>query len=97
LAFAYPVIPALVVLVSRKQDSAVWWLIATLAVPAWVLLLNLPNEIFSFSIALIGVTLLKRMTSNSLRGADGSISARLLWNRLVFDRDIKSRSEWIDQ
>jgi acyl phosphate:glycerol-3-phosphate acyltransferase len=97
LAFAYPALPALAVLVSPGKDSAVWWLIATLAVPVWVLLLGLPNEIIWFSIALIIVTLLKRMTSNSLRGADGTISATLLWNRLVFDRDIKNRSEWVGQ
>ncbi|MBT3996615.1 MAG: hypothetical protein HOF01_12550 [Chloroflexi bacterium] len=97
LAFAYPAIPALAVLVSPKRDSAVWWLIATLAVPVWVLLLDLPDEFLWFSIALIVVTLLKRMTSNSLRDDRGSISARLLWNRLVFDRDIKSRSAWVEQ
>jgi|TARA_B110000438_G_scaffold81412_1_gene81264 glycerol-3-phosphate acyltransferase PlsY len=97
LAFAYPAIPALAVLVSPWKDSAAWWLIATLVVPVWVLLLDLPIEILWFSIALIVVTLLKRMTSNSLRGVDGSISGKLLLNRLVFDRDIKSRSEWVGQ
>ena len=97
LAFAYPALPALAILVSPWKDSAVWWLIATLAVPMWVLLLGLPNEIIWFSIALIILTLLKRMTSNSLRGTDGTISATLLWNRLVFDRDIKNRSEWVGQ
>jgi glycerol-3-phosphate acyltransferase PlsY len=97
LAFVYPAIPALAVLVSPWKDSAVWWLIATLLIPIWVLLLDLPNEILWFSIALIIVTFLKRMASNSLHGVDGSISAKLLWNRLVFDRDIKSRSEWVGQ
>jgi hypothetical protein len=37
------------------------------------------------------------MTSNSLRDENGSISIRLLVTRLVFDRDIANREEWVDQ
>ena len=97
LGFAYPAIPALAVLVSPWKDSAVWWLIATLMMPVWVMFLDLPIEILWFSIGIIVVTLFKRMTSNSVRGVDGSISTKLIWNRLVFDRDIKSRSDWVGQ
>jgi hypothetical protein len=35
------------------------------------------------------------MTSNSLRDNAGVISGHLLWTRLVFDRDIADREDWI--
>jgi hypothetical protein len=65
--------------------------------PVWAVVLNLPVELIWFSIAFGLVTAAKRMTSNSLRDASGLFWPRLLWTRLVFDRDIANREDWIER
>jgi hypothetical protein len=90
-------VPALGVLFTPWKDSAVWFFIAVILMPVWAVLLNLPVELLWFSVAFALITAGKRMTSNSLRDASGSISVRLLLTRLVFDRDIADRENWIEQ
>ncbi|MEE8046625.1 MAG: glycerol-3-phosphate acyltransferase [Dehalococcoidia bacterium] len=97
LLIIYGSVPALGVLFTPWKDSAVWFFIAVILMPVWAALLNLPAELVWFSVAFALVTAGKRMTSNSLRDASGSISMRLLWTRLVFDRDIADRENWIAQ
>lgn len=97
LLIVYGSVPALGVLFTPWKDSAVWFLIAMILMPVWAILLNLPSELFWFSVAFAVVTAAKRMTSNSLRDSSGTISMRLLWTRLVFDRDIVNRQNWIEQ
>jgi glycerol-3-phosphate acyltransferase PlsY len=97
LLVVYGSVPALGVLFTPWKDSAVWWLIAVIALPVWAALLNLPIELVWFATAFALATATKRMTSNSLRDENGSISIRLLVTRLVFDRDIANREEWVDQ
>ncbi|HIF71835.1 MAG TPA: hypothetical protein EYQ61_04705 [Dehalococcoidia bacterium] len=97
LLIIYGSVPALGVLFTPWKDSAVWFLIAVILMPVWAALLNLPIELVWFSVAFALVTAGKRMTSNSLRDSTGPISGRLLWTRLVFDRDIADREDWIKQ
>jgi len=95
LLIIYGSVPALGVLFSPWKDSAVWFFVAVILMPVWAVLLNLPIELVWFSVLFAVITGAKRMTSNSLRDTDGVISARLLWTRLVFDRDIADRELWV--
>jgi glycerol-3-phosphate acyltransferase PlsY len=95
LLIIYGSVPAIGVLFTPWKDSAVWFLIAVILMPIWAALLNLPIELVWFSVAFALVTAAKRMTSNSLRDNAGVISGHLLWTRLVFDRDIADREDWI--
>jgi len=97
LTIVYGSIPALGVLFTPWKDSAVWWLIAVILMPVWAAVLNLPAELVYAAIVFALITIAKRMTSNSLRDSTGSISTRLLMTRVVFDRDIANREEWIEQ
>ena len=97
LLILYGSIPTLGVLFTPWKDSAVWWLIGVVLMPVWAAVLNLPAEIIWYAAAFAVVTATKRMTSNSLKGTDGNITFRLLWTRLLFDRDIANREAWLDQ
>ena len=97
LLIVYGSIPALGVLFTPWKDSAVWWMIGIILLPIWAVLLNLPLEIIIFSCAFIVLTATKRMTSNSLRGTNAQIDAKLLLTRLVFDRDTVDREAWLNQ
>ncbi len=97
LLIIYGAVPALGVLFTPWKDSAVWFLVAIFFFPLWAVILNLPVELVVCAVAFALVTAAKRMTSNSLRDRNGLISARLLWTRLVFDRDIADRKDWIER
>ena len=97
LLIVYGSVAALGVLFTPWKDSAVWWMIAVVLMPAWVALLNLPVEIIWFAAAFAVVAAAKRMTSNSLKGSDGAITPGLLLTRFLFDRDIAGREAWLDR
>ena len=84
-----------------KGDSGLWWGAATLGLPLWTLVLRLESEITYLALAFIGLTVLKRLLSNGLAGVDASGEripwSNLLFNRLVYDRDISNRQEWISR
>jgi len=81
------------------RSSAIWWGIAALSMPVWSLILRQPREVTLFALGFLIVTAIKRLTSNrTTPGAAPEQQAgllRLAWNRLVFDRDIASREEWV--
>ena len=81
------------------RSSALWWGIAALMMPVWSLILGQRIEITLFAVAFLLVMATKRLTSNrTTRGAAAGQEVglwRLAWNRLVFDRDIASREEWV--
>ncbi len=84
-----------------KGDSGLWWGVATLGLPLWTIILRLDSEITYLGLAFIGLTVLKRLLSNGLTGVDASGEripwSNLLFNRLVYDRDISNRQEWINR
>ena len=81
------------------RSSAVWWGIAALMMPVWSLILRQPTEVTLFALGFFLVVAAKRLTSNrTTAGAPQGQEVgllRLAWNRLVFDRDIASREEWV--
>jgi acyl-phosphate glycerol 3-phosphate acyltransferase len=84
---------------ARATDSALWWGLAALLLPVWSAVFEQPVAFTAFCCLFLGVTAVKRLSSN--RGtarADESQrvgSFKLVWNRLVFDRDIDDRSAWV--
>ena len=82
----------------RVHDSALWWGVAALLMPAWSVVLAQPVQVTSLCLVFLGVTAAKRLLSNRGTGTGPEESVplmRLVWNRLVFDRDINERREWV--
>jgi len=81
------------------RSSAVWWGIAAFMMPIWSVILRQPVEVTLLGVGFFAVVAAKRLTSNrTTQGAapDTKVSLpRLVWYRLVFDRDIASREEWV--
>ena len=67
--------------------------------PVWSLVLRQPYEVTLFALGFLIVTAIKRLASNRTTPGAAPEQAvglfRLAWNRLVFDRDIASREEWV--
>lgn len=80
------------------KNSALWWGIAALLLPAWSLLLRLPLEITWLCAGFVTVVAAKRLISNRpLRDQPPKSvpRTRLYWYRLLYDRDISNREEWV--
>ena len=101
LVFAYGAVAGFGWLATRRRDSAVWWGIAALLLPIFAALLMIPGyvefEVVAFCLAFLIMTAIKRLTSNrsTESGREKVPLGRLVWNRIVFDRDISLREDWV--
>ena len=93
-------IAGLVKYLTPIKDSAVWSLVIVLLLPLFVLIYDFPNHVYLYSFGIILLVILKRLSSNSLHDVRGSMGRLNIWKlvffRLVYDRDIKDRSTWIE-
>lgn len=77
-----------------SKSSALWVLISTALLPVWSLLLDRPVAVVWLMAGLLGVMVVKRLAANSSpRSPIGW--RRVLWNRLLHDRDIADHDAWV--
>ena len=83
----------------KTRNSALWWGVAALLLPFWSLALRQPTEIVWLCVSFVAIVAAKRLISNRPLNSSSERASvplpRLLWNRLVFDRDIGSREKWV--
>ncbi len=82
-----------------RKDSAAGWAISAITLPGWALVLRLESEIVYFTFAFVGMVFIKRLLSNPAVGPGYETETiplqKLIVNRLIWDRDIADRNEWI--
>tara|TARA_Y100001970_G_scaffold93702_2_gene118134 strand:- start:6219 stop:6893 length:675 start_codon:yes stop_codon:yes gene_type:complete len=83
-------------LFSPIKDSALWWIISTICIPLYTIILDLSIEITFFTFMLSFVIILKRLLSNKEQ-TKTKFNINLLLLRLFFDRDIYDRNKWINR
>ena len=76
------------------KSSALWVLISAMLLPVWSLLLDRPTAFMWLIGALLVLLVVKRLTSNFAPQAGVGLR-RLLWTRLLFDRDIADHDAWV--
>ena len=77
------------------RNLALWMVIGmSLMVPLSVAL-GQPTEITAVLLGLILLVLAKRLTSNGERPTEGVRRLRLVVNRLLYDRDVAHRDDWV--
>ncbi len=76
------------------RSSAVWVLVGFVSLPVAAAAWGRPGSVVLMTLGLLLITVVKRLASNSLRGT-GVSTPRLLWNRLVYDRDIADHDAWM--
>jgi glycerol-3-phosphate acyltransferase PlsY len=79
------------------RSSGIWVLVALTGLPVWALLLGQPASLSWFGGLLLMLVLLKRIISNGGPIPPGSSRKQVLLNRLLKDRDVDDRAEWIDR
>lgn len=85
--------------ISGRRDSSVSWVISAALLPVYSVLIDLPSEVAYYALIFLGITMVKRATSNDpsyWREVDGFMAAiKLLLIRILFDRDTLSREGWV--
>ena len=76
------------------KSSAVWVLAGFVALPLAAIYFGKPVEVVLLMVALLLITVVKRLASSSLRGSEIGL-LRLLFNRLIYDRDIADHAAWV--
>lgn len=92
-------IPGILFTLTPWRDSAVSWLIATILLPVWALWAGYDAWVGVYGLGFAVITIIRRVTSggfqNPLLTYEGLTRAQLIWNRVVYDRDIASRELWV--
>lgn len=92
-------IPGVLFSLTPWRDSAVSWLLATLLLPVWALWAGYDAWVAVYGVGFAVITIVRRVTSggfkDSLLSYGELTPAKLVWNRMVYDRDIASRDTWV--
>ena len=79
------------------RSSGIWVLIGLALLPLWSLLFNEPLAITWFCVGIIALITLKRLTSNWSPLPEGVPRSHVYLNRLLRDRDVHQRGEWLNR
>lgn len=77
------------------RSSAIWVGLALLLTPAFSLALGSPPHVTGLCTGLVILVAAKRLLSNGEQRPEDEPWPRALFHRLVFDRDVGSREDWV--
>ncbi len=77
------------------RSSALWVGIGVATLPIWSVAFRSPERVTVLCIGLIVLVALKRLVSNRDLPALGEGGWRVYLNRLLYDRDVSTRDEWV--
>ncbi len=81
--------------VALFRSTALWVGIAAVLLPVWAWLLGESVAVLLFCLGLVALLALKRLEANRTAAPDGVPWHLLAARRLLFDRDVSTRDEWI--
>ena len=91
-------VPAFVVAVGGwaiTRSSGIWVLIALTLLPIWSVLRGDPLAISLYCVGLLALVILKRLVSNWTPLPEALPRKKVLLNRLLRDRDVDDRAQWV--
>ena len=99
LVLAWPELLAAVLIASVgwlvTRSSALWVGLALLLTPAFSVALGSPAHVTGLCMGLVLLAAAKRMLSNGEQLPEGEPLHRALFHRLLYDRDVGSREDWV--
>ena len=99
LFILWATIPGVLFSLTPWRDSAVSWLMATVLLPVWALWAGYDTWVAVYGVGFAVITITRRVTSGGFKDSlvtyEELTPARLLWSRMIYDRDIESRDTWV--
>lgn len=86
---------ALLLVLTRDHPLSVF--ITALTLPAFALVVREPSTTVLGCAALVGVYLVRRLQGSAHPGPAGTPRSQVLLNRLLWDRDIRDREQWLSR
>ena len=77
------------------KSSGLWVLVSLILLPLWAYLLHDNLNLVWFSFGLLGIVVLKRLSANWTPFPEEISRKKVLFNRLVRDRDVSDRTGWV--
>ncbi len=77
------------------KSSAIVVLVSLLLLPVWTLLMGQSPVVVWYCVGLLGLVVLKRLTANGRPAPGHGSLAKVFLNRLLRDRDVDSREDWV--
>ena len=77
------------------KSSGLWVLISLVLLPLWAYLVHDNLNLVWYSLGLLGIVVLKRLSGNWTPFPEDVSRKRVLFNRLVRDRDVSDRTGWV--
>ena len=77
------------------KNSGLWVLISLMLLPVWAYLIHDNLSLVWYCLGLLGLVVLKRLSANWTPFPEDVSRKRVLFNRLVRDRDVSDRTGWV--
>ena len=77
------------------KSSGLWVLVSLILLPLWAYLLQDNLNLVWFSFGLLGIVVLKRLSANWTPFPEEISRKKVLFNRLIRDRDVSDRTGWV--
>ena len=77
------------------RSSATVILVSLLLLPLWTFFMGQPSTVVWYCSGVLGLVVLKRLTANGMPKSKDMSMYKILLNRLLRDRDVDSREEWV--
>ena len=77
------------------RSAGVWVLIALALLPLWSTISGGPAALTIYCACLVALIVLKRLLSNHNGFPEGISRKKVLFNRLLLDRDVDDRADWV--
>ena len=79
------------------RSSGIWAYVALLLLPLWSLLFKEPIAVTWLCLGILGLVTAKRLTSNWSPLPEGMPKKAVFFNRLLKDRDVSLREDWLSR
>jgi len=77
------------------KSSGIWVLISLTLLPLWAYLVHDNLNLVWYCFGLLGIVVLKRLSANWTPFPEDVSRRRVLFNRLIRDRDVSDRTGWV--
>ena len=77
------------------KNSGLWVLISLTLLPVWAYLLHDNLNLVWYTFGILGLVVLKRLSSNWTPFPEDVSRKKVLFNRLLQDRDVSDRTDWV--
>ncbi len=79
------------------KETGFWTLISLITLPPLSYALNQPTEIVLATLGLTALLIAKRIVANENTAPEGIGMRRVVFNRVLWDRDVSAKSDWLDR